>query len=80
MINRVECSHKHERGLVMKVHALASHCLMRFGQQIHRFAPAVAPFLAARDAALAFGKIALRLAVAAGREDARAICQCGERL
>jgi hypothetical protein len=46
VIDRVVLLNERQCRLVMKVPPLASHCLMRPGKQLGRFAPAIAPLLA----------------------------------
>jgi hypothetical protein len=46
VIHRVVRSHEGERRLVVKVLALAAHCLMRLGEQRNSFAPAMTSILA----------------------------------
>src|SRR6516165_5711314 len=80
MIDHVVLTHERERRLVMKILPLTSYFLMRLGEQYHCLAPAMTPFLAARDTTLRGLERAFRLAIPARREDARAIGERSERL
>src|SRR5262245_36427649 len=80
MRDHIILPHHREGCLMVEILALAPHILMRLGEPADRLAPAGAAFLAPRDAALALRQIALRLPVAAGIEEHRAIGKRRERL
>jgi hypothetical protein len=80
MLDRVVLAHELERRCVVEVLPLATDLLMRFGQQRDGLAPAVAPFLAARNTALRGFQCAFGFAIPAGRKAACAIRKRGARL
>ena len=64
-IDRVVLAHEIQRGLVVEVGALALQRLMRPLEVAHRFAPALAAFLAARDTLIGLGELLFTPAVVA---------------
>jgi hypothetical protein len=80
VIDHIIGMNERERRLVMKVLSLTLHLLMRLGQELHRFTPAMAPLLALRDTPLRRLERSLSLALPARRKDAHAIGEGGEGL
>jgi hypothetical protein len=80
MIHGVVRSHYSERRLMVKVGTLPTYLAMRFGEHFHRFTPAAASLLAARNTPLGELQFAFRLAIPARGKDARAVCKSGKRL
>jgi hypothetical protein len=76
MIDCIETPHQMQRGFLLEILPLTPHLEMRFGKQLHCFAPTVAPLLAASHAALSRFEATLRPAIAARVMNHRAI---GER-
>jgi hypothetical protein len=80
VIDHIVRANERKRRLVVEVLPLAAHRLMRFRQQLHGLAPAVAALFAPRDSALRCFQRPLGFAIPARRKDARPIRDEGRDL